>query len=104
MPRTRKDEAPLLLDEPELTGRYVELDGYTVCFESYHTDTDPAPFFRVCPTIAANARTGGSWSPGSWWCTTRIAPRCSPVAMRITSRPDTFPPVHRHRDRRVQPD
>ena len=26
MPRTRKDEAPLLLDEAELTGRYVELD------------------------------------------------------------------------------
>lgn len=49
MPRTRKDEAPILLDEPEVTGRYVELDGYTVSFESFHTDTDPAPLFRGLP-------------------------------------------------------
>jgi hypothetical protein len=36
----------LLVDEPELTGRYVELDGYTVSFEVFHTDMDPAPLFR----------------------------------------------------------
>ena len=42
MPRTRKDEAPVLIQEPEVTGRYVELAGYTVSFETFHTDSDPA--------------------------------------------------------------
>jgi hypothetical protein len=49
MPRTRKDEAPVLIQEPEVTGRYVELGGYTVSFEKFHTDDDPAPLFRGLP-------------------------------------------------------
>ena len=49
MPRTRKDEAPVLLDEPEIEGRYVELAGYTVAFETFRTDIDPAPLFRGLP-------------------------------------------------------
>lgn len=39
----------MLLDEPEVTGRYVELGGYTVSFETFHTDVDPAPLFRGLP-------------------------------------------------------
>jgi len=42
MPRTRKDEAPIVVDESVITGRYVELDGYTVSFETFHADADPA--------------------------------------------------------------
>jgi hypothetical protein len=49
MPRTRKDEAPILVDEPPITGRYVELDGYTVSYESFHTGMDPAPLFIGLP-------------------------------------------------------
>jgi len=49
MPHTRKDEAPVLVQEPEVTGRYVELAGYTVSFETFHTDSDPAPLFRGLP-------------------------------------------------------
>ena len=49
MPRTRKDEATLVLDEAEITGRYVDLDGYTVSFEAYHADVDPAELFRGLP-------------------------------------------------------
>ena len=49
MPRTRKDEAPLVIDEAEITGRYVDLDGYTVSFEAYHADVDPAELFRGLP-------------------------------------------------------
>src|SRR3954467_2210532 len=49
MPHTRKDEAPVQMDEPVITGRYVDLDGYTVAFESYHADVDPAPFFQGLP-------------------------------------------------------
>jgi hypothetical protein len=49
MPRTRKDEAPILLDEPEIEGRYVELGEHTVSFERFHVDADPAPLFRGLP-------------------------------------------------------
>jgi hypothetical protein len=49
MPRTCKDEAPLMIDEEPITGRYVELDDYTVSFESFHTELDPAPFFHGLP-------------------------------------------------------
>jgi hypothetical protein len=49
MPRTRKDEAPILLDEPEIEGRYVELGEHTVSFERFHHDADPSPLFRGLP-------------------------------------------------------
>ncbi|MGZ4483182.1 MAG: hypothetical protein ACXVX8_13265 [Blastococcus sp.] len=49
MPRTRKDEAPILLDEPEIEGRYVDLGEYTVSFETFRSDADPAPLFRGLP-------------------------------------------------------
>ena len=49
MSRTRKDEAPILLDEPEIEGRYAELGEHTVSFESFHADADPAPLFRGLP-------------------------------------------------------
>jgi hypothetical protein len=49
MPRTSKSEAPLLVDEEPITGRYVELGDYTVAFESFHTEFDPAPLFAGLP-------------------------------------------------------
>lgn len=49
MPRTCKFEAPILVDEPVIEGRYVEMDGYTVGFESVRSDADPAPLFRGLP-------------------------------------------------------
>lgn len=49
MPRTRRDEAPILVDAPEIEGRYVELGDTTVAFERFRADADPAPFFRGLP-------------------------------------------------------
>jgi hypothetical protein len=49
MPRTTKSEAPVLLDEPEIEGRYVELDGYTLAYETHKVDMDPAPLFQGLP-------------------------------------------------------
>jgi hypothetical protein len=49
MPRTRKDEAPLLVDDPEIEGRYAELGGWTVSYEAFRADADPAPLFRGLP-------------------------------------------------------
>jgi hypothetical protein len=49
MPRPSKQEAPVLVDEDVVEGRYVELDGYTVGYETYKADVDPAPLFRGLP-------------------------------------------------------
>lgn len=49
MPRTTKHEAPLEVDIPELEGRYVDLGGYTVGYETFKIDVDPAAFFRGLP-------------------------------------------------------
>ena len=49
MPRTRKDEAPVLIDDPRIESRAVELGEHTVVFETYRADVDPAPLFRGLP-------------------------------------------------------
>jgi len=49
MPRTSKMDAPILVDEDVVEGRYVELDGYTVGYETYKADVDPAPLFQGLP-------------------------------------------------------
>ena len=49
MPHTNKASAPVSVDIPELEGRYVDLGGYTVGFETYKADADPAGFFRGLP-------------------------------------------------------
>jgi hypothetical protein len=49
MPRTSKSEAPLSINEPVLEARYVELDAYTVAFETQKAEFDPAPLFRGLP-------------------------------------------------------
>jgi hypothetical protein len=49
MPGTSKQQAPVEVDNEVIEGRYVELDGYTVGFETFKQDFDPAPLFRGLP-------------------------------------------------------
>ncbi len=49
MPRTRKDEAPILVDAPVIQGRYAELDDYTVSFETFPEGADGTSAFRGLP-------------------------------------------------------
>ena len=49
MPHTNKASAPVAIDIPELEGRYVDFGGYTVGFETYRADADPAGYFRGHP-------------------------------------------------------
>ncbi len=49
MPRTRKDEAPFLVDSPLIEGRYAELADYTVSFETFPQEADGAPVYRGLP-------------------------------------------------------
>jgi hypothetical protein len=77
MPRTRKDEAPILVDEPEIEGRYAELGDWTVSYESYRADVDPAPLFRGLPDDRCQCPHWGVVLSGR-------------VVMRSTDREETF--------------
>jgi len=60
MPRTSKAEAPVVVENEVLTSRHVELDEFTVVFESYHVDADVRRSSKACLTTVASARTGAS--------------------------------------------
>jgi hypothetical protein len=49
MPRTSKSEAPIAIATEQIEGRYVELGPYTVGYESFPQDVDPAPLFTSLP-------------------------------------------------------
>lgn len=49
MPSANKLTTPIALDEDLIEGRYAELDHYTVGFESYGQDVDPAALFVGLP-------------------------------------------------------
>jgi hypothetical protein len=49
MPTASKMTTPVAVDEEPIEGRYAELDRYTVGFESFRLDFDPAPFFAGLP-------------------------------------------------------
>jgi hypothetical protein len=49
MPKTSKQTADRVEDMGMMEGRYSELGGYTVGFESFRQDADAAPVFRGLP-------------------------------------------------------
>ena len=49
MPKHSKDSAPRMEESLVLVGRYGELAGYTVGFETFRADADATPFFRGLP-------------------------------------------------------
>jgi hypothetical protein len=49
MPSANKLTTPVSVDLPVVQGRYAELGGYTVGFETFPEDVDPAPFFVGLP-------------------------------------------------------
>jgi hypothetical protein len=49
MPSANRLTTPVAVDEELIEGRYAELDRYTVAFETYQHDVDPAPFFVGLP-------------------------------------------------------
>ena len=57
-----KMSTPVAVSLEMIQARYAPLAGYTVAFETFKQDADPAPFFVGRPTIGASVSTG-SWSP-----------------------------------------
>jgi hypothetical protein len=49
MPSASKMTTPVAVDAPEIEGRYAEIGDYTVGFESFRNDVDPAPYFAGLP-------------------------------------------------------
>jgi hypothetical protein len=49
MPSANHMITPVAVDLPEIQGRYAQLDRYTVGFETYREDIDPAPLFVGLP-------------------------------------------------------
>jgi hypothetical protein len=49
MARIAKDETSTAITMEGFDGRYEDVDGYTIGFEAYTEDADPAPLFRGLP-------------------------------------------------------
>lgn len=49
MPSANRISTPVGIDLDMIEGRYTELDDFTVGFEAYQTDFDPAPLFAGLP-------------------------------------------------------
>jgi hypothetical protein len=62
MPSANRMTTAATIDADEIEGRYAPLGDYTVSFETFKQDADPAPYFVGLPATAASARTG-AWSP-----------------------------------------
>jgi hypothetical protein len=49
MPSACRISTPIAVDLDEIQGRYAPLGDYTVAFETFKQDMDPAPFFAGLP-------------------------------------------------------
>ncbi|HEY2303550.1 MAG TPA: hypothetical protein VGH66_16735 [Acidimicrobiales bacterium] len=49
MPSASRMTTAVAIDEAEIEGRYAPLGGYTVSFETFRQDADPAPYFAGLP-------------------------------------------------------
>lgn len=49
MPSANRMTTPVAVDEAQIEGRYAPLGDYTVSFETFRQDADPAPYFAGLP-------------------------------------------------------
>lgn len=49
MPSARKLSTAVAVDDPMIEGRYAPVGEFTISFETYRRDLDPAPFFVGLP-------------------------------------------------------
>jgi hypothetical protein len=49
VPSANRISTPVAVDEAEIEGRYAHLGDYTVSFETFKQDVDPAPYFAGLP-------------------------------------------------------
>ena len=49
MPSANRSTTPVAMDDPQIEGRYAPLGDYTVGFEKFRQDVDPAQYFVGLP-------------------------------------------------------
>jgi mannose-6-phosphate isomerase-like protein (cupin superfamily) len=65
MPKVSRETASQVQDMGVMEGRYEEMDGYTVAFETFREDADATPLFRGLPDDRCQARHWGYVIRGS---------------------------------------
>ena len=90
MPRTRKDEAPLLVNDPLIQGRYAEVGDYTVSFETFPEDADGTQAFRGLPDDRCQCPHWGIVTAGRLTLRYPDTTRCTSPVTPITPLPVTF--------------
>src|SRR5258708_13983664 len=104
MPRTSKAEAPVVVENEVLTSRHVELDEFTVVFESYHVDADGAPVFKGLPDDRCQCPHWGIVVTGELRLRYADGQDTYRAGDAYVARPGHLPPRHRrHRTARIQP-
>ena len=105
MPKASKDTASHVEDMGVMEGRYEELGGYTVGFETFREDADATPLFRGLPDDRCQSPHWGFVISGQGHVQVRRPRRGLRDRRRLlrAARPRSGR-LGRHRDRRVQPD
>src|SRR5581483_6681050 len=65
MPKVSRETAPQVEDMGVMEGRYGQLDGYVVGFETFREDADATPLFRGLPDDRCQSRHWGYVVQGS---------------------------------------
>lgn len=79
MPSANRETTPVALDEDVIEGRYAEIGDYTVGFETFRQDADPAPLFAGLPDDRCQCPHWGVVKSGS-------------LVMRYADRDETYGP------------
>ena len=89
MPKASKETASHVEDVGVMIGRYEELGGYTVGFETFREDADSAPLFVGLPDDRCQARTGATSRAAGSRSASATARRPTRRATPTTRRPGT---------------
>ena len=105
MPKIAKQHATHVETMAGFEGRYEDLDGYTIGFETYTQDADPAPLFQGLPGDRCQCPHWGVVLTGTLVYNYADGGQTSSEPARPTYAPPGPLPVLRRgdRDRRVQP-
>ncbi len=66
MPSANRMTTPVVVDEARIEGRHASLGDYTVSFETFRLDADPAPYFAGLPGDRCQCAEMSIFCTGDW--------------------------------------
>ena len=84
MPSANRMTTPVAVDEAQIEGRYARLGNYTVSFETFRQDADPAPYFAGLPGDRCPCAHWGVVTAGQLTFRCRTTTRPTSLAMPTT--------------------